>query len=316
MAMATNTQLAVMGIAELTVLADSGDAHAQYKLGRRYIESTWQLWYSAVHYLTLAANQNHTAAQCCLGSCYYEGTGVAKDYVQAFKWFMKPAADQGVDIAQYMVGSCYRTGQGVAKNDATALVWYTRAADQKFAPAQYHLGTFHAEGRAGLARDHVVAARHMQLAADQGNAKAEKWLGEVASLRTLFAARRQQAAAQAAIANVPQAAWAGLAAPAHAAIHSQASAVQATSGMVSAATATATTPTRGGGRGGNVPATTPTAYSLSTLKPGNRNRRHQLQGHAATLSPGSAGALTPITFTPLPVGDDTSGTLGTHHKSK
>ena len=233
--------------------------------------------------------------------------------MQAFKW-LKLAAEQGLATAQYSVGVSFQLGHGVAKSYAAALVWYTRAADQKLAHAQYQLGKFHAEGRGGLARDHVVAARHMQLAADQGNANAEKWLEDKKQkqklLRSIVAARAQRAAAQAAVANVPpaQAAWAGLSASPHAAIHSQASAVQATSGMVSAATAT--TPTRGGGRGGKAPATTPTA------QPSAQHRRHQLQGNAAVLSPGSTGVLTPITFTPLPVGDDTSGTLGTHHQSK
>ena len=315
--MATNAQLAVMGMAELTVLADGGDAHAQYKLGLRYTKIRGGAAAAnpqrGVHYLALAANQNHSWAQYFLGSCYYKGTGVAKDYVQAFTWF-KLAAEQGRAIAQYTVGLCFQSGQGVAKNDAAALVWFTRAADQKLASAQYQLGTLHAEGRGGLARDHAVAARHMQLAADQGNTAAEKWLEDQKQkqklLRSLVAARAQRAAAQAAVANVPpaQAAWAGLSAPPHAVIHSQASAVQATSGMASAATATI--PARGGGRGGNAPATTPTA------QPSAQRRRHQLQGNAAALSPGSTGALTPITFTPLPVGNDTSGTLGTHHKSK
>ena len=39
-----------------------------------------------------AADQNDVTAQCGLGICYATGRGVAKDYVQAYKWYNLAAA--------------------------------------------------------------------------------------------------------------------------------------------------------------------------------------------------------------------------------
>ena len=57
-----NAQYAVMGLAELTVLADGGDADAQYKLGFRYTNidkdgAAAPNPQRGVHYFALAANQ-------------------------------------------------------------------------------------------------------------------------------------------------------------------------------------------------------------------------------------------------------------------
>ncbi len=47
--------------------------------------------------------------------CYADGQGVAKDEVEAVKWYRK-AAEQNDAQAQYNLGVCYADGQGVAKD--------------------------------------------------------------------------------------------------------------------------------------------------------------------------------------------------------
>jgi TPR repeat protein len=67
------------------------------------------------------------------------GQGVAKDEVEAVKWYRK-AAEQNDAEAQYNLGLCYANGQGVAKDEAEAVKWYRKAAEQNDADAQYNLG--------------------------------------------------------------------------------------------------------------------------------------------------------------------------------
>ena len=55
--------------------------------------------------------------------------GVAKDDVEAVKWF-RQAADQNHPAAQSNLGVCYERGDGVAKYEVEAFKWYLLAAAQ------------------------------------------------------------------------------------------------------------------------------------------------------------------------------------------
>jgi TPR repeat protein len=70
-----------------------------------------------------------------LGSCYYYGTGVTKDEVEAVKWFRK-AAGQEYAGAQYNLGVCCQLGTGVTKDEQEAVKWYRKAAEQGDAEAK------------------------------------------------------------------------------------------------------------------------------------------------------------------------------------
>ena len=56
------------------------------------------------------------------------GDGVAKDSVEAWKWFRK-AADQGYAMAQYNFGVRYASGEGVARDPVEALAWFRLAEE-------------------------------------------------------------------------------------------------------------------------------------------------------------------------------------------
>lgn len=61
---------------------------------------------------------------------FYNGTnGMAKDYVQSFKWALK-AAERGVKDAQFRVGYAYDEGEGTEKDWLEAIRWYELAATQ------------------------------------------------------------------------------------------------------------------------------------------------------------------------------------------
>jgi hypothetical protein len=79
-------------LAELQQKADAGDPNAMYHLGRMYAT----------------------------------GSGVEKDYVEAFDWY-KRAAAAGNAEAMYSLGEAYEHGLGVRENVQTAVQWYDKA---------------------------------------------------------------------------------------------------------------------------------------------------------------------------------------------
>ena len=79
--------------------------------------------------LVKKAETGDATAQHDLGTCYYFGKGVAKDYIEAVKWFTK-SAEQGDSDGQYLLGGCYAVGNGVAKGYIEAVKWYTKSAEQ------------------------------------------------------------------------------------------------------------------------------------------------------------------------------------------
>src|SRR6266436_3945113 len=116
------------------------------------------------------------------GLRYEQGKGVAKDQVEAVKWFLK-AAEENYAKAQYNLGVCYAHGEGVAKDEAQrlfggaedqveAVKWYRKAAEQNFAQAQYNLGICYVKGE-GVAEDLVEAYKWVLLAARQGDEDAK-----------------------------------------------------------------------------------------------------------------------------------------------
>ncbi len=79
----------------------------------------------------------------------------------------KVKAETGDAQAQYNLADCYASGRGVAKDNVEALKWYRKAADGNNAEAQLTLGSCCANGF-GVAQDYVQAYKWFTLAAAQG----------------------------------------------------------------------------------------------------------------------------------------------------
>ena len=121
-------------------------------------------------------------AQLYLGLRYYEGDGVAKDPVEAVRWFRK-SAEQGSVDAQSLLADCYKNGEGVAKDEEEAAKWYRGVVEhwQRLAAtgdvfAQLALGNCYAFGT-GVAKDPAEAAKWYRKVAEQGFASAQFNLG-------------------------------------------------------------------------------------------------------------------------------------------
>ncbi len=87
-------------------------------------------------------------------------------------------ADQGHANAQFNLGHMFANGTGVAKDSVDAVRLYRLEADQGHADAQFNLGRTFANGK-GVAKDSAEAVRLFRLAADQGNANAQNKLGHM-----------------------------------------------------------------------------------------------------------------------------------------
>jgi len=118
------------------------------------------------------AKQGDAVAQCELGLYYYNGTGVAKDFVEAVKWYRK-AAEQGDAFAQLTLGSSYYFGNDVEKDFVEAVKWYRKAAEQGNADGQHDLGVCYGNGY-GVAKDFVEAYAWWNLASATHKNAAEK----------------------------------------------------------------------------------------------------------------------------------------------
>ena len=162
---------------EVRVRAERGDAKAQCFLGESYhfgfgiAKNDVQ----AVKWWRKAAEQGDATAQFDLGHCYVAGDGVTKDTVEAIKWWRK-AAEQGNVKAQFLLGVFCRAGEGAPRNYEEAAKWHQKAADQGLAEAQLELGKLYASGL-GVPQNYQKAVELFRMAAEQGNVDAQGFLG-------------------------------------------------------------------------------------------------------------------------------------------
>ena len=80
----------------------------------------------------ILAEQGNASAQFNLGKMYEFGQGVPQDDAKAVEWYRK-AAEQGYASAQKNLGVMYEFGQGVPQDDTKAVEWYRKAAEQGYA---------------------------------------------------------------------------------------------------------------------------------------------------------------------------------------
>jgi TPR repeat protein len=77
-------------------------------------------WNAALAAFVPAANQGDTQAQVALGSLYFTGFGVTRDFADATHWFT-PAAEKGDPVAEFTLGLMSDLGgTGVLQNRTEA----------------------------------------------------------------------------------------------------------------------------------------------------------------------------------------------------
>jgi TPR repeat protein len=122
-------------------LAQAGDADAAFLVGQLH-----ELGFdgandpgAALHWYSLAAEQDHVAAWRALGRMTLAGAGVAHSSEQAAAYF-EAAARHGDAEAQAALAGLYTAGEGVAQDRDRGVELYRAAAEQGLVEAQGNLG--------------------------------------------------------------------------------------------------------------------------------------------------------------------------------
>ena len=124
-------------VASLLSITLFTSAFADYINGQRaYASGDYE---SAVLEWTLVAEDGNARAQYNLGWMHANGKGTAQDFKMAIEWYKKSAEQDNIN-AQYNLANLYLRGQGAAQNDKLAFSWFIKAAEQGDAPSQYNIG--------------------------------------------------------------------------------------------------------------------------------------------------------------------------------
>ena len=102
------------------------------------------------------AEQGDAIAQYNLGLMSASGRGVPEDDVEAVRWY-RLAADQGYASAQYNLGNRYANGEGVPEDDLLAYMWWNLAAAQGNETAQ----SKKAQAESRMTRDQIADAQRL-----------------------------------------------------------------------------------------------------------------------------------------------------------
>ena len=156
-------------IEELRVIAENGDPHAQYLMGKLYRDGPLLIpdAVQARDWFIRAAEQDLPAAQYALGKLYLSNDIQVRDPERGMEW-LERAAQNGNDYATYRLGKEYLWGRMVEKDVPEAVDWFTQAAESGNPYAQYMLGKLYLQGE-DVPRDEETAFYWLTESVSQGN---------------------------------------------------------------------------------------------------------------------------------------------------
>ncbi len=132
----------------------------------------------AYKYNKLAADKKEPAAYANLGVMYYNGWGVTQDDREAVKWW-KMAAQQNVALAQSNLGYMYENGLGgLPKNQNKAFEYFMKAAKQNDVNGMYNVGSCYLDGK-GVNVNYAEALKWLRKSADEQYSMAQYALGRM-----------------------------------------------------------------------------------------------------------------------------------------
>jgi hypothetical protein len=111
------TMVAIRGVAVAGPLEDAEAAHGRGD------------YVTALPLFRLLADQGDATAQYRLGHLYDAGSGVTQNYAQAVRWY-RLAADQGLAAAQFDLATMYENGQSVPQDFVLAHMWFNLSASR------------------------------------------------------------------------------------------------------------------------------------------------------------------------------------------
>ena len=169
-------------VMRLTQAAEAGLDHAQYALGRLYLDGgvVERDTTLAVIWLSRAAEQGNPQAMYVLGKLNLE----AGNHPAALRWFQR-TAEQGNPAAQYQLSKLLLNGENIQRDAESAIRWLTESAEHGNQFAQYALGKLYLLGK-DVPQDHEAAVHWLTLAAGRGNPYAQFYLEHAESSPSLF----------------------------------------------------------------------------------------------------------------------------------
>ena len=154
-------------------LAESGDAHAQYFMGKLYRDGPLLPpdWVMARYWFDKAAKQGYAAAQYALGKLYLSDDASVHDPELGIQW-LEHAAYNGNHYASYRLGKEYLKGESVRRDTRKAMDHIYTSAQAGNLHAQYLLGKLLLQGKA-VERDKEAGIQWLSQAAEQGHSYAQ-----------------------------------------------------------------------------------------------------------------------------------------------
>lgn len=163
----------------ITKAAEAGNAAAQYTLGKLCLsgEIVEKDAARAVELFTLSAGQGNEYASYRLGRMYLSGEDIPRDEREAVRW-LALSAEKGNQYAQYTLGKLYLTGEDIPKDVEKAVCWLGQSAGQGNQYAQYALGKLYLTGE-DIPKDVEKAVCWLERSSNQGNQYAQYALGKL-----------------------------------------------------------------------------------------------------------------------------------------
>ena len=116
----------IHSFSETKLLADNGDARAQFDLALMYHlgEGVSQNNAESVKYWRLLAMRGHPVSQYNLGASYLRGIGVQMNYLKAFNWFRRSAMQKHID-GLFGMGTMYLNGYATPIDNFRAYICFS-----------------------------------------------------------------------------------------------------------------------------------------------------------------------------------------------
>lgn len=150
-------------------LAESGDAHAQYFMGKLYRDGPLLPpdWVMARYWFDKAAKQGYAVAQYALGKLYLSDDASVHDSELGIQW-LEHAAYNGNHYASYRLGKEYLKGESVRRDTRKAMDHICTSAQAGNLHAQYLLGKLLLQGKV-VERDKEEGIQWLTRAAEHGH---------------------------------------------------------------------------------------------------------------------------------------------------
>lgn len=154
-------------------LAESGDVHAQYFMGKLYLDGSLVIPDSeeAMNWFHKASNNGYAPAQYALGKLLLSDDASVHDSEAGIQW-LEHAAYNGNHYASYRLGKEYLKGESVRRDTRKAMDHIYTSAHAGNPYAQYLLGKLLLQGKV-IDQDKDEGIQWLTLAAEQGHSYAQ-----------------------------------------------------------------------------------------------------------------------------------------------